>query len=249
MLEFNTQNIGFQRDQDRPLEADVLILDETSMLDTTLMYHLLKALPSQATLIMVGDVNQLPSVGAGSVLKDVITCAKVPVVELKDIFRQAGHSRIVVNAHRINTGLMPELGAKKGHLEDFYFIEQDEPEQALRTVMELVCERIPKRFRFDPIEQIQVLSPMHKGLLGTESLNLHLQEALNPSKQELARGGKAFRLKDKVMQTRNNYEKEVFTGDIGKITSIDLESQERVVTNEVMPVRYETSDLDEILLA
>jgi exodeoxyribonuclease V alpha subunit len=249
MLEFNPQNMGFQRDQDHPLEVDVLILDETSMIDTTLMYHLLKALPSQATLIMVGDVNQLPSVGPGNVLKDVISSGRVPVVELKDIFRQAGHSRIVVNAHRINTGLMPELSTKKGHLEDFYFIEQDEPEQALSTVMELVCERIPKRFGFDPVEQIQVLAPMHKGLLGTESLNLNLQEALNPSKEELSRGGRTFRLKDKVMQVRNNYEKEVFNGDIGKITSIDLESQEVIVTYEGIPVRYETSELDEIILA
>ncbi len=249
MLEFNPQKMGFQRDQDRPLEADVLILDETSMIDTTLMYHLLKALPSQATLIMVGDVNQLPSVGAGNVLKDVIASGRVPVVELKDIFRQAGDSRIVVNAHRINTGLMPELSAKKGHLEDFYFIEQDEPEQALGTVVELVCERIPKRFGFDPLEQIQVLSPMHKGLLGTESLNLRLQEALNPTKQELSRGGRTFRLKDKVMQTRNNYEKEVFNGDIGKITSMEVESQEMVVTYEGIPVRYEASELDEIILA
>jgi exodeoxyribonuclease V alpha subunit len=249
VLEFNPQKMGFQRDQDHPLEVDVLVLDETSMIDTTLMYHLLKALPSQATLIMVGDVNQLPSVGAGSVLKDVITCARVPVVELKEIFRQAGQSRIVVNAHRINSGLMPELTVKKGHLEDFYFIEQDEPEQALGTVVELVCERIPKRFRYDPIDQIQVLSPMHKGLLGTESLNRHLQEALNPSKQELTRGGRAFRLKDKVMQIRNNYEKEVFNGDIGKITSIDLESQEVTVTYEGVPARYEASELDEIVLA
>jgi exodeoxyribonuclease V alpha subunit len=249
MLEFSPQKVEFQRDQDRPLEVDVLILDETSMIDTTLMYHVLKALPSEATLIIVGDVNQLPSVGAGNVLKDVITSGRVPVVELKDIFRQAGHSRIVVNAHRINRGLMPELGSKKGHLEDFYFIEQDEPEQALSTVMELVCERIPKRFGFDPLEQIQVLSPMHKGLLGTESLNLRMQEALNRSKQELSRGGRAFRLKDKVMQTRNNYEKEVFNGDIGKITSMELESRELVVTYEGMPVRYEASELDEIILA
>jgi exodeoxyribonuclease V alpha subunit len=249
MLEFNPQKMGFQRDQDRPLDVDVLILDETSMIDTNLMYHLLKALPSEATLIMVGDVNQLPSVGAGNVLKDVITSRRVPVVELKDIFRQAGRSRIVVNAHRINTGLMPELSAKKGHLEDFYFIEQDEPEQALSTVMELVCERIPKRFGLDPLEQIQVLSPMHKGLLGTESLNVRLQEALNPSKQELSRGGRTFRLKDKVMQTRNNYEKEVFNGDIGKITSMEVESHEMVVTYEGIPVRYAASELDEIVLA
>jgi exodeoxyribonuclease V alpha subunit len=249
MLEFNPQKMGFQRDQDHPLEVDVLILDETSMIDTTLMYHLLKALPSHATLIMVGDVNQLPSVGAGNVLKDVILSGRAPVVELKDIFRQAGASRIVVNAHRINAGLMPEVSAKKARLEDFYFIEQDEPEEALGTVMELVCERIPKRFGLDPFDQIQVLAPMHKGLLGTESLNMKLQEALNPSSRELSRGVRTVRVNDKVMQVRNNYEKEVFNGDIGKITSIDLESQEVVVAYEGIPVRYEASELDEIVLA
>lgn len=249
MLEFNPQKLGFQRDESHPLDVDVLILDETSMIDTTLMYHLLKAVPLQATLIMVGDVNQLPSVGAGNVLKDIIASGKVPVVELKEIFRQAGRSRIVTNAHRINTGLMPELTADKGHLEDFYFIEQDDPEQALKIIVELVTERIAKRFRLNPIEEIQILSPMHRGIVGTDHLNTKLQEVLNPTGEQISRGGRTFRRNDKVMQIRNNYEKEVFNGDIGRITWIDQESQEITVTYDGMPVPYRASDLDEIVLA
>ena len=249
MLEFSPHKGGFQRDQDHPLEVDVLILDETSMIDAVLMYHLLKAVPSKASVIMVGDVNQLPSVGAGSVLKDIIRSKAVPVVKLTDIFRQAGASRIVVNAHRINGGLLPELSSGRTSLEDFYFIEQEDAEQALKIVLELVCERIPRRFQLDPLEDIQVLSPMHKGTLGTDNLNRELQAALNPSKKAMARGDRAFRLKDKVMQIRNNYEKEVFNGDIGRITAIDLENQELTVTFDGMPVPYDASELDEIMQA
>jgi exodeoxyribonuclease V alpha subunit len=249
LLEYAPQKGGFMRNQDRPLEVDVLILDETSMVDTTLMYHLLKALPAESTLILVGDVNQLPSVGAGNVLKDVIRSGMISVVELRDIFRQAKLSRITVNAHRINSGLLPEWRTERGPLEDFYFIEQDEPEQALRMIMDLVCDRIPKRFKFDPVDDIQVLSPMHKGVVGTENLNMKLQEALNPSKQEMLRSERRFRLKDKVMQVRNNYEKEVFNGDIGRITALDQEEQVVTVTYDGVPVPYETSELDEIALA
>jgi exodeoxyribonuclease V alpha subunit len=165
MLEYNLQKGGFQRDQDHPLEVDVLILDETSMIDTSLMVHLLKAVPSGATLILVGDVNQLPSVGAGNVLKDVIRSHKVPVVELKEIFRQAANSGIIRNAHRINTGLLPEIKQEREGLGDFYFIEQEDQEEVLRIIMELVRERIPKRFKLDP-GRIQVLAPMHKGRWG-----------------------------------------------------------------------------------
>ncbi|MGD2127133.1 MAG: ATP-dependent RecD-like DNA helicase [Desulfobacteraceae bacterium] len=249
MLEFSPQKGGFQRDQDHPLEVDVLILDETSMIDTVLMYHLLKAVPSGAILIMVGDVNQLPSVGAGSVLKDVIRSKAVPVVELKEIFRQAGKSRIIVNAHRINAGLLPEIRTYRAVLEDFYFIEQDDPDQALKVVLDLVCERVPRRFHMDPLEDIQVLSPMHKGALGTENLNRKLQDVLNPAEKEITRGERTFRLKDKVMQTRNNYDKEVFNGDIGRITSIDLENQDVIVTFDGMPVPYDATELDEIMPA
>jgi len=249
MLEYNLQKGGFQRGQEHPLEVDVLILDETSMIDTSLMYHLLKAVPSGATLILVGDVNQLPSVGAGNVLKDVIRSGKVPVVELKEIFRQAANSGIIRNAHRINTGFVPELTQEREGLGDFYFIEQEDQEEVLRIIMELVCERIPKRFKLDPLEGIQVLAPMHKGTVGTENLNAKLQEALNPSGTAILRGGRTFRLKDKVMQIRNNYEKEVFNGDIGRITAMDEETREVTVTYDGVPVPYDASDLDEIVHA
>ena len=249
MLEYTPHKGGFQRDQEHPLEVDVLILDETSMIDTVLMYHLLKAVPSKATVIMVGDVNQLPSVGAGSVLKDIIRSQTVPMVELTDIFRQAGRSRIVVNAHRINAGLLPELPSDRAALEDFYFIEQEEPEQALKLILELVCDRIPRRFHLDPLEDIQILTPMHKGTVGTDNLNRELQAVLNPSKQMMIRGDRTFRLKDKVMQIRNNYEKDVFNGDIGRISAIDLENQEVTVVFDGMHVPYDASELDEIMPA
>jgi len=249
MLEYNLQKGGFQRHQDHPLEVDVLILDETSMIDTPLLFHLLKAVPSGATLILVGDVNQLPSVGAGNVLKDVIRSKRVPVVELKEIFRQAGNSGIIRNAHRINNGLLPELKQEGEGLGDFYFIEQEDQEGVLRIIMELVCERIPKRFKLNPVEDIQVLAPMHKGTLGTENLNAQLQQALNASGTEMVRGGRVFRFKDKVMQIRNNYDKEVFNGDIGRITFLDEETREVTVTYDGVPVPYDLSDLEEIVHA
>jgi exodeoxyribonuclease V alpha subunit len=249
MLEYNLQKGGFQRGPDHPLEVDVLILDESSMIDTVLMVYLLRAAPSGVTLILVGDVNQLPSVGAGNVLKDIIRSKKVPVVELREIFRQATDSGIIRNAHRINTGLLPELKQEKDGLGDFYFIEQEEQEEVLRIILELVCERIPKRFKLDSLEDIQVLAPMHKGTVGTENLNSKLQEALNPSGAAMIRGGRAFRLKDKVMQVRNNYEKEVFNGDIGRITAMDEETREVTVTYDGVPVLYDASELDEIVHA
>jgi exodeoxyribonuclease V alpha subunit len=249
MLGYSFQKGGFQRNQARPLEVDVLILDEVSMVDTILMYHLLKAVPPEATVIMVGDVYQLPSVGAGSVLKDVIRSQKVPVVELKEIFRQAKKSLIIVNAHKINNGQIPELKSGKDYLEDFYFIEQHDPEQALRTIMDLVCERIPRRFKLNPINDVQVLSPMHKGVVGTENLNKSLQDALNPSKVHIVKGDRTFRLDDKVMQMRNNYEKEVFNGDIGRITSIDPENREVIITFDETPIPYNFFELDEVALA
>jgi exodeoxyribonuclease V alpha subunit len=249
MLGYSFQKGGFQKNQARPLEVDVLILDEVSMVDTILMYHLLKAVPPEATVIMVGDVYQLPSVGAGSVLKDIIRSQGVPVVELKEIFRQAEESLIIVNAHKINNGQIPELKSGKESLEDFYFIEQDDPEQVLKTIMELVCERIPRRFNLDPVDGIQVLSPMHKGVVGTESLNRSLQDALNPSKVRMVKGDRTFRLNDKVMQMRNNYEKEVFNGDIGRITSIDPENRKVTITFEDIPIPYDFFELDEVALA
>ena len=249
MLEFSWQKGGFTRNENRPMEADVIIIDEISMIDTTLMYHMLKAVPSGATLIMVGDSNQLPSVGPGNVLNDLVKSRAVPVIELNQIFRQARESRIIVNAHRIKQGRLPEIKESGENLGDFYFIEQEAPDKALQIIMELVCSRIPRRFDMDPMEDIQVLSPMHKGELGTENLNKKLQNALNPSKMELVRGDRRFRLNDKVMQIRNNYEKEVFNGDIGLIKSIDAEKQEVIVNYDGKAVPYDYLELDEIVLA
>jgi exodeoxyribonuclease V alpha subunit len=213
------------------------------------MFHLLKAIPSNASLIMVGDVNQLPSVGAGNVLKDVIRSGVVTVVELNEIFRQAQKSRIIVNAHRINQGLMPEFTQDRDRLEDFYFVEQEDPDQALRVIIELITSRIPNRFKLDPINEIQVLSPMHKGVVGTGNLNNTLQEVLNPAEIKLIKGERVFRLHDKVMQIRNNYDKEVFNGDMGRITTINPEKNEITVTFDGIPISYDYSELDEIVLA
>ena len=221
LLEYSIQKGGFQKDDKTPLKCDLLVVDEASMIDTILMHHLLKAIPPRATLILVGDVNQLPSVGAGAVLQDIIASRAVPVMELNEIFRQARESLIIVNAHKINQGLMPTLKPSGQKLEDFYFIEQEDPEKVLGIILELVKERIPSRFGFDPIDDIQVLTPMHKGMVGAGNLNTELQQALNPRPDSLSRGGKNFRLKDKVMQIQNNYEKEVFNGDLGRIVRID----------------------------
>ncbi len=250
MLEFSWQKGGFQRNESRPVDADVVILDEVSMMDTVLMYYLVKAIPEGATLIMVGDSNQLPSVGPGNVLRDLIHSEMFPVVELKEIFRQARESLIVINAHRINKGLMPELLPQgEGGLGDFYFIEQEDPDQGLYVIKELVSKRIPQRFSLDPVKDIQVLSPMHKGVLGTENLNRTLQNALNRSVGEMSRGDNVFRIKDKVMQTRNNYEKEVYNGDIGIIETIDEGRRELLVNYDGRQVPYDYLELDEIVLA
>ena len=246
MLEFSRQNGGFQRNLERPLDADVLIVDEVSMIDTVLMHHLLKAVPDRAILILVGDVNQLPSIGAGCILKDIINSGAIPVVRLKDIFRQSATSRIIVNAHRINDGLMPEFSREKSELDDFYFIEQEDPEKALDIIKELVSIRIPRRFSLDPVNDIQVLSPMHKGVVGTENLNRILQDTLNSSGISLARGDRLFKLHDKVIQTRNNYDKEVFNGDIGRIEEINPEAQAVTINFDGFQVDYDYSELDEI---
>jgi len=249
MLEYSIQKGGFQKDEEDPLECDLLIVDEASMIDIILMHHLLKAVPVQATLILVGDVNQLPSVGAGNVLRDIISSEAVPVVELNEIFRQAKESLIIVNAHRINSGQIPPLKPSREKLDDFYFIEQEDPEEVLKTLLDLVKKRIPQRFKVDPIDDIQVLTPMHKGTVGASNLNTELQKALNPSEQELIRGSRAYHVRDKVMQIRNNYDKEVFNGDIGRITRIDQENQEVTISFDGRDVIYDYADLDEIVLA
>jgi exodeoxyribonuclease V alpha subunit len=249
MLKYSLQKGGFQKNENNPLKCDLLIVDEASMIDSVLMHHILKAVPPQATFVMVGDINQLPSVGPGNVLKDIIASGAVPVVELTEIFRQAQKSSIVVNAHRINRGLLPKLEPDAQQLEDFYLLEQEDPEEVLRIVLELIKERIPKRFGLDPLNDIQVLTPMHRGTVGSENLNLELQNALNPRPDGITRGGRSFRVNDKVMQTKNNYEKGIFNGDIGRITRINPESQQTRIAFDNREVLCEYSELDEIVLA
>lgn len=232
-----------------PLDCDLLICDEFSMVDTILMHHLLKAVPQTTTFIMVGDVNQLPSVGAGSVLNDIISSGSVPVVELNEIFRQAQESSIIVNAHKINSGVIPTFQASSDKLDDFYFIQREDPEHALELIIEMVKDRIPKRFGFDSVDDIQVLTPMHKGSVGAWNLNIKLQEALNPSGQKIMRGAREYRIGDKVMQVKNDYDKEVFNGDIGRIMRIDAEAQEVVIAFDGREVAYDFTDLDEVVLA
>jgi exodeoxyribonuclease V alpha subunit len=249
MLEYNIQKAGFQKNDEYPLNCDLLIIDEASMIDTILMHHLLKAIPPRATLILVGDVNQLPSVGAGNVLKDIIASGVVPVVELNEIFRQAAESLIIVNAHKINNGEFPYLKPSERKLEDFYFIEQEEPDEVLKIILELITKRIPNRFGVDPVEDIQILTPMHRGTVGAGNLNTELQKALNPGEGGVLRGNRNFRVNDKVMQIKNNYDKEVFNGDIGRIKRIDLENQEVVICFDGRDIDYDYPDLDEIVLA
>jgi exodeoxyribonuclease V alpha subunit len=248
LLEYSPGKGGFQRNVEKPLECDLLIVDEASMIDTILMHHLLKAVPPEATVIFVGDVNQLPSVGAGRVLADMIASKAVAVVTLTEIFRQARQSRIVVNAHRINAGRMPDLRPAQGE-SDFYFIEREAPEAALETIAELVAVRIPRRFGLDALDEVQVLTPMHRGLVGAGNLNQVLQERLNPTGEQLVRGERRYRVGDKVIQIRNNYDKEVFNGDIGRILRIDTEAQEVVITIDRRRVAYEFHELDEVVLA
>ncbi|MCL6448990.1 MAG: ATP-dependent RecD-like DNA helicase [Armatimonadetes bacterium] len=247
LLEYKPKEGEFARNEESPLAADLVIVDETSMVDVLLMNHLLKAIPPQATLILAGDVDQLPSVGPGNVLKDVINSGTVTVITLTEIFRQARQSMIVVNAHRVNRGEFPLLKNERGG--DFYFIEKEDPEEALQTVKELCAQRIPGGFGFHPVNDIQVLSPLRKGSAGVERLNAELQALLNPRGPEVARGGRLFRLGDKVMQIKNNYEKEVFNGDIGRIARINPEEQEIQVQYEDRRVSYDYSDLDELVLA
>jgi exodeoxyribonuclease V alpha subunit len=247
LLEFTPKAMRFARNRDRPLEADLVILDEASMVDTVLGFDLVKALPPYAQLVLVGDVDQLPSVGPGSVLSDVIASGAVPVARLVHIFRQAEQSLIVENAHRINRGEMPREGSAKDA--DFFFIRQEEPEGVLATLKSLVAERIPKRFGFDPVDDIQVLTPMHRGLLGAGNLNAELQALLNPKGEGLTRGSRTFRRGDKVMQLRNNYDLEVFNGDLGRAQRIDAVEQQIEVVFDGRPVVYDFADLDELTLA
>ena len=248
LLEYSFQKGGFQRNPDRPLNTDLLVVDEASMIDIRLMYHLLRAIPAGARLILVGDIDQLPSVGPGNVLRDIIASNCFPVVTLTEIYRQARTSEIIVNAHRINAGDMPHLRNDPND-KDFFFIERGEPEQALETILHLVTERMPARFGLDPVRDIQVLSPMHRGVVGAANLNRALQAALNPSERHLARGGHRLGLNDKVMQVRNNYDKDVYNGDIGTITRIETAPPALAVNYDGREVDYTGEELDEIVLA
>jgi exodeoxyribonuclease V alpha subunit len=251
LLEYSIHKLGFQRNEKNPLECDVLIIDETSMIDTVLMHHLLKAVPATASCIFVGDVNQLPSVGAGNVLNDLIESGAVAVVELTEIFRQAKASRIIVNAHKINAGELPLVSQSdiSDPQNDFYFIEQDDPEKVLDIILELAHRRISSRFGFDAVDDIQVLTPMHKGIVGAVNLNSRLQTVLNPGNGGILRGDRTFRNNDKVMQIRNNYDKEVFNGDIGRITAILPDERRLTVCFDNRDVVYEFNELDEMVLA
>jgi exodeoxyribonuclease V alpha subunit len=249
LLEYSPKEDGFARNEDRPLACGLLVVDESSMMDCLLFYHLLKAIPLGATLVLVGDVHQLPSVGPGNVLADIIKAGVVPVVELTEIFRQASESEIVCNAHLINQGTVPPLESNKNRLSDFYFIHQDDPEKAAGVMVDLVCNHIPRRFGLNPVDDIQVLTPMHKGAVGAGRMNVLLQEALNPNGFEVRRGDRIFRLHDKVMQLRNNYDKDVFNGDMGRIAFIDPHERTLSVNFDERVVLYELSELDELVPA
>ena len=250
LLEFSPAKRNFVRDHQNPLDCDVLIIDESSMLDIVLFYHLLKAMPPEASVIFVGDADQLPSVGPGNVLRDLIESGFVEVVTLTEIFRQAEGSLIITNAHRINRGEMPEMPhGEEAQKRDFHFIERAAPEEVAATIETLVADRIPTAFGMDPLADIQVLSPMHRGVAGVVALNARLQELLNPSAQTLSHGARIFGVRDKVMQTKNNYDKDVFNGDLGLVFAIDQEARQVAVDFDGRVVAYEFSELDELELA
>ena len=251
LLEVDPRTGRFTRNEGRPLETDLLVVDEVSMVDVLLMQHLLRALPLDAALMLVGDADQLPSVGPGVVLRELIDSGQVAVVRLTEVFRQAANSRIITTAHAVREGRFPEVTVA-GELSDFYFVERDEPETILRTLLEVVKERIPRRFGLDAIGEVQVLSPMNRGSLGVQELNLRLQSELNPERPGepgVEKFGWHFRLRDKVIQTENDYEKEVYNGDIGQIVRIDPEEREVRVRYDGREVDYDFGELDEISLA
>jgi exodeoxyribonuclease V alpha subunit len=251
LLEVHSATGGFLRDEGRPLDCDLLVVDECSMVDVPLMQALLRALPEQAGLLLVGDVDQLPSVGPGAVLRDIIASGVAPVVRLTEVFRQAAHSQIVVNAHRCNQGSLP-APPPPGQEGDFYFIERQEPASIAQLLVELVKTRLPAKYGFDPVRDLQVLCPMNRGALGVRELNAALQEALNPARldqPEVEKFGWRYRPGDKVMQVVNNYDKDVFNGDIGQLARIDPDDQELVIHYDGRQVVYEFGELDELTLA
>jgi exodeoxyribonuclease V alpha subunit len=244
LLEMDFTNGSFKRNRSNPLSCDLIIVDEASMIDTQLMYNLLRAIPDDARVICIGDVDQLPSVGPGTVLKDLILSERIPVIRLVKIFRQAAGSRIITNAHRINQGEFPDISVQSHS--DFQFIDAQEPEEVLNHIIALVTKGLSKWHRF---EDMQVLCPMKRGVIGTENLNMILQQRLNPSPNPLHRMGRCFHVGDKVMQIRNNYEKEVFNGDVGKIVEIDFTENQLKVAFDGNVVSYEFTEIDELILA
>ena len=250
LLEIDPRTGRFSRNESNPLACGLLVVDETSMVDVPLMHSLLRAVPNSAGLILVGDVDQLPSVGPGTVLRDLIESGVVPVVRLTEVFRQAADSRIITNAHRIRRGQMPELRGDPSS--DFHFVERDDPEKIAATLIKLVQARIPERFGLDPIRDVQVLCPMNRGSLGVRELNTVLQRALNPARLDqpvVERFGWRFQTGDKVIQTENDYDKDVFNGDVGMIERIDSVEQEVAVRFDERLVKYDFGELDEIALA
>lgn len=247
LLEYDFKVGKFKKGLDSPLDCDLIVVDEASMIDTSLMYSILRAIPSHARVIFVGDINQLPSVGPGNVLKDMIDSRCLPVTTLTEIFRQAAGSRIITNAHRINSGTFPDISNVSDS--DFFFMDVETPEDVLKNIVALVGQRLPKKYGFDPLNDIQVLAPMKRGIIGTENLNIVLQQHLNPKDNALLWSGKRFLPGDKVMQIRNDHKREVYNGDIGRIHSIDTVDQQVTVIFEEREVLYEYSDLDELVLA
>jgi exodeoxyribonuclease V alpha subunit len=249
LLEVDPKGGGFKRDDGNPLDCDLLVVDETSMVDVMLMQALLKAVPNSAALLIVGDIDQLPSVGPGQVLADVISSGAVPVIRLTEVFRQAAQSRIITSAHRINQGSIPDLSPPSAD-SDFYFVQADEPETAVARIIELVKTRIPRRFGLDPIRDIQVLCPMNRGGVGARSLNIELQAALNPAgDRKVERFGWTFAPGDKVMQIENDYDKEVYNGDIGYVEDVDPDDSELVAKFDGRSVTYGFGDLDTLVPA
>lgn len=245
LLEYNPKD-GYKRSDDNPLEGDALIVDECSMIDLLLMNNLMKAIPAGMRLVLVGDIDQLPSVGAGNVLRDIIDSKRIPVIRLTRIFRQAQESRIVMSAHAINKGVFPDTS--NGKNTDFFFIQQEDPEQAVDTIVKLVKERLPNAYKRSTSD-IQVLTPMQRGVVGGANLNMALQTVLNPGQVSLNRSGYSFRQGDRVMQLRNNYDKEVFNGDLGYIERVDMEDRTLFVCFDGRTVEYDVSELDELTLA
>lgn len=247
LLEFDFKKGGFKKNRDHPLNAKLFIVDEASMIDTQLMYAFLQAVPTGARILLIGDIDQLPSVGPGSVLKDIIASNQIPISSLDQIFRQGKGSRIVTNAHKINQGVFPDIEPEKGS--DFAFFVIDEPEDILAKTIELIEKHIPTRTGLHPINEVQVLCPMRRGIIGADNFNHVLQQRLNPQELSISRMGRAFNLHDKVMQLRNNYDKKVYNGDIGRVTHIDHQEQELEICFDENHVIYNFSEIDELVLA